>query len=554
MTLRRVKNIALLSGAIAIYGAAGGVYLYERDIHLADYIHMPSLTLIQTASADTATHKSHIDFSNFKSFSAAEDAGTKESEATPALWERLPTIKDIQAYFTFEWPDLPDITVPKLTAPDLSLPQLKWPELPALSMPEIALPAIPFENITLHFFMEGSETIERRGEALTMPTLPSLPNITIPDLEMPRIQMPTFIKEIPFHLHGMVTGIKNTTLWVLDFLTQSAAKTYETATTTIYTATKKLTLKTGALFTAESGAAQLAEIAPAAGIDQPFELAELANENALFRHGVNKDEEETKSEESQGDYRYDIEEETLDVEGVLVPQKATVISSSKDGKIAAIHFDNGEMFRKDDILVEYECKDLKAELEIAEAEKSYTEKRTMRNQKLLKLDIISDIDHLGIKTEDIKAAGQAKIIASRMEQCYIRAAYDGRVTNRLANPHEYTRSDRVLMEVASLDDLEIEFLLPSRWLRWINVGAPLTLNIAETDENYSAVIKRIYGEVDPVSQSIQISAKLDSYESPLLPGMSGNVHLDITAIREAGIKGFLEEPRYSSADIPPAKP
>ena len=178
----------------------------------------------------------------------------------------------------------------------------------------------------------------------------------------------------------------------------------------------------------------------------------------------------------------------------------------------------------------------------------------MRHQKLLNLDIISDIDHLGIKTEDIKAAGQAKIIESRMEQCYIRAAYDGRVTNRLANPHEYTRSDRVLMEVASLDDLEIEFLLPSRWLRWVNVGAPLTLNIEETGETYSAVIERIHGEVDPVSQSIQISAKLDTYESPLLPGMSGNVHLDITAIRNAGIKGFLEEPRYSSADTPSAKP
>lgn len=361
---------------------------------------------------------------------------------------------------------------------------------------------------------------------------------------MPRIEIPDFIKDVPTRFHAFISTLKNKTLLSFQIIGQSASGAYDQTITTLS--------NTVSQFKQKDAATLMADIAPATGDMAPYDQAALDDDNALFRHGVKKKQDENKDSESA--YRYAVEDKTLDVEGVLVPQKSTVISSSKDGKIAAIHFDNGEMFRKDDILVEYECKDLKAELEIAEAEKDYTHKRTMRHEKLLNLDIISDIDHLGIKTEDIKAAGQAKIIASRMEQCYIRAAYDGRVTNRLANPHEYTRSDRVLMEVASLDDLEIEFLLPSRWLRWINVGAPLTLSIAETDENYRAIIERIHGEVDPVSQSIQISAKLTPYESPLLPGMSGNVHLDIGAIREAGIKGFLEEPRYSSADISPAKP
>ena len=224
-----------------------------------------------------------------------------------------------------------------------------------------------------------------------------------------------------------------------------------------------------------------------------------------------------------------------------------------DGKIAKIYFDNGDMFEKDDILIEYECKDLKAELNSAKAEQLYNEKRTLRNEKLLNLDIISDIEQLGFKTEEIKAEAQAQIIKSRMEQCYIRAAYDGRVTNRLANEHEYTRSDRVLMEVASLDDLEIEFLVPSKWLRWLNIGAPLSIEINETQEIYTAEIMRIYGEIDPVSQSIQMTAKLDNYQDPLLPGMSGRVSIDLQEVRNAGIYGFLEKPRYSAIDIDKAE-
>lgn len=527
MTLRRAKNIILLSGAIAIYSAAGGAYLLEKDIYLADYIKVPAFNVIHTANADTIGDKGDLAFKNFKSLSV-----DKEAEAKTTLWSRLPEIKEIQAYFSFDWPGLPEIKWP-----DLEMPALKWPELselPEITLPDFTRPQITLADISVQSFMEGSESLERRGEALVMPAMPKMPSlpawpeISFPDFDIPDFRIPDFITDIPAVLQGYVVTLGDT---ISQWMRTDSAP-----------------------FISETTIEEIAEIVPAAGDGQSFEQAGLNNDNALFSHGVKKDDKKDKTENGNSAYRYEIEDNTIDVEGVLVPQKATVISSSKDGKIAAIHFDNGEMFRKGDILIEYECKDLKAELEIAKAEEDYTQKRMMRHEKLLNLDIISDIDHLGIKTEDIKAEGQAKIIKSRMEQCFIRAAYDGRVTKRLANPHEYTRSDRVLMEVASLDDLEVEFLLPSRWLRWVNIGAPLTLSINETDETYSAMIERIHGEVDPVSQSIQISAKLDSYESPLLPGMSGNVHLDVTAIREAGIKGFLEEPRYSSADTHSAKP
>ena len=83
-------------------------------------------------------------------------------------------------------------------------------------------------------------------------------------------------------------------------------------------------------------------------------------------------------------------------------------------------------------------------------------------------------------------------------------------------------------------------MIPSKWLRWVDVGAPLEIIVNETGRSYQAAVTRIYGEVDPVSQSIQIVAKLDPYQDPLLPGMSGVATLDIDAIRAAGISGFLE--------------
>lgn len=278
----------------------------------------------------------------------------------------------------------------------------------------------------------------------------------------------------------------------------------------------------------------LVKIEPAAGGDKDIKIASSSSSSQEADNGPS----------------------TLNVEGVLVPRKSTVISSSRDGQIANINVDDGDIFHKGDVLIEYDCADLEAELKAVTSQTALMQKRSASSNKLYKMDIISDLERQDIKNEAAKALAQKGALEARMLNCKIIAGYDGRVVNRLANAHEYTRTDRVLLEVASLDNLEVEFLLPSIWLRWINVGAPVTLSLFETGHNYTAHISRIHGEVDPVSQSIQVTARLDGYQDPLLPGMSGHIDIDKNAIRDAGIKGYLAQPDPDETDLqsPPTVP
>lgn len=240
-----------------------------------------------------------------------------------------------------------------------------------------------------------------------------------------------------------------------------------------------------------------------------------------------------------------VEENTLSVDAVLVPARETVVSSSHDGKISDIPLQNGDRFKKNDVLVRYECGDLEAEADIAGVEKKLTDQKIKTGNKLFKLDIISDVDRLHIETEDAQALAKVKLYEARLNDCTIKAGFDGHVTKRLANEGEYTRTDRVLMEVVSDEPLHMEFLLPSKWLRWVNVGAPVTVSLNETGRAYAAKIVRIYGSVDPVSQSIQVRAALDGYADRLLPGMSGKAEIDVTAIKHAGVSGYLTMGRKS---------
>lgn len=426
------------------------------------------------------------------------------------------------------------------------------------------------EQITarIDFFQEQAAATLASFE---MPTFAQwqMPEINLPEIGMPKIAMPEIKApalpdwpEITWHhkIGNYAGSVYQDTLGGLNRMGASIAGGYNAAIE--YAENLSVSLQN-----TKTTISALNTIEPQAGVAEEFNappdsmnlhFAGLEDDKpALFQDGIQRttaDNAARNAEDTSSDApKYPAEEKSIEAEGVLVPQRSTIISSSRDGKIAQINVDDGDIFRKDDVLIEYECADIKAEFDAAQAEQDFSNKRTLRNEKLFRLDIISDIEHLGIKTEDLKAQAQARIVESRMEQCKIRAAYDGRVTKRLANEHEYTRSDRVLMEVGSLEDLEIEFLLPSKWLRWVNIGAPLTVTISETGDTYKATIKRIHGEVDPVSQSIQLGAALDAYTAPLLPGMSGTISLSMDALREAGIKGFLETPRLSDASNPPAE-
>ncbi len=240
---------------------------------------------------------------------------------------------------------------------------------------------------------------------------------------------------------------------------------------------------------------------------------------------------------------YQIEEPVIEIDTVLVAQKNTIISSTRDGKVVAVNYDDGDIFHRGDVLVEYDCRDVRAELTARRKEADFTRKKAFRGQKLFKLDIISNLESSLLDTEQVQAEAQRELLEQRFERCVIRADYNGRIVRRSINPGEYTRTDRVLMEVASLDDLDAEFLLPSRWLRWVNVEAPVDIEVFETSKIYAAKVTRFHGEVDPSSQTIQVSARLEPYEEPLLPGMSGTAKIDAHDIRSQGITGYLETGR-----------
>ncbi|MEZ5902935.1 MAG: HlyD family efflux transporter periplasmic adaptor subunit [Alphaproteobacteria bacterium] len=227
------------------------------------------------------------------------------------------------------------------------------------------------------------------------------------------------------------------------------------------------------------------------------------------------------------------------VQAVLGTKEKIVIASGIDAKITKFKLESGDSFKKGDVLVEYDCSVDRARLKEALSRQRVTEKQLNAYNKLTSLGSASDIELVLAKENNEQNKAVISQIKGRLKSCQHIAPWNGRVMRKMASQYEYVQTGRVVMEITSKDPLRAEFLIPSRWLQWLNVNTPVEIYIGETNRTYSAEVINVFGEVDPVSQSIQIIAEMEKYHEDLLPGMSGTASFSKNTIEQGERNGFL---------------
>lgn len=231
--------------------------------------------------------------------------------------------------------------------------------------------------------------------------------------------------------------------------------------------------------------------------------------------------------------------ENYSVQAVLGTKQKVVIASGIDAKITKLKLESGDTFKKGDVLIQYDCSVDQGRLQEALSRQRVTEQQLNAYDKLSDLGSISDIELILARENNEQNKAVISQIRGRLKSCKHTAPWNGRVMRKMASQYEYVQTGRVIMEISSKDPLRAEFLIPSRWLQWLNIETPVDIYIGETDRTYSAKIINIFGEVDPVSQSIQIVAEMEKYHEELLPGMSGNANFKNSTITQGENNGFL---------------
>ena len=215
--------------------------------------------------------------------------------------------------------------------------------------------------------------------------------------------------------------------------------------------------------------------------------------------------------------------EQRDIRAQLAPRRYTTLAAEIGAKVQRLPVVEGAAFRHGQLLVQFDCSLQQAQLNKAQAGVDATEKTWRANQRLAELNSVGKIELDTSHAEWNKARADLSANRSLLGKCQISAPYAGRIAEQKIREQQYAQAGQPLLDIIDDSVLELEFLVPSRWLSWLQQGAAFEVRIDETGKTYPAKVQRLAARVDPVSQSIKVNAAIHGNFPELIAGMSGQV-------------------------------
>jgi membrane fusion protein, multidrug efflux system len=212
---------------------------------------------------------------------------------------------------------------------------------------------------------------------------------------------------------------------------------------------------------------------------------------------------------------------TLTSRGVIRPWHEVKIAVELTAKVKTLPLRVGDSFEKGALLLEFDCARFQADLRAAKATEA-EHAAIHRTNVTLRQHRAAGTNEVEISRARLaKATAEAESLSLRISQCRIVAPFAGRVAERMTDLHELPQANQPLLRLVDDGELEVALIVPANWLRWLKVGAPLVFTLDDTGSSGKASVTRLGASIDPVSQTVEIFAKLDGATGHVLPGMSG---------------------------------
>jgi membrane fusion protein, multidrug efflux system len=212
-----------------------------------------------------------------------------------------------------------------------------------------------------------------------------------------------------------------------------------------------------------------------------------------------------------------------DIRAQLMPRRYTTVAAEIGAKIAAMPVSEGGAFKPGQILVQFDCALQKAQLDKAEAELEGAEQTLKSNLRLEELNSVGQLELDLSKSAVNKAKADVNANKAVLTKCQVLAPFAGRIAEQKVREQQYVQPGQAMLDILDDSSLELEFLIPSVWMRWLKIGSAFEVQIDETRKTYPARFTRLGARVDPVSQSIKVAASIQGRFPELMAGMSGKV-------------------------------
>ena len=233
--------------------------------------------------------------------------------------------------------------------------------------------------------------------------------------------------------------------------------------------------------------------------------------------------------------------------GVVEPYDTVTVTSRVDGEVKQVRFKQGQMVKKDDVLIEIDSRPYQAALDQAVAKKAQDE-ATLKNAQLnlQRYSTLAEKDFASRQQLDTQQATVDQVTAeikgdqaaidnaqTQVSYCTIRAPLDGRTGFRLVDPGNivHASSTTGIVTIVKLQPISVVFTAPEDDVPIINkalaagdvpVAALSSDGRATLGEGHLALVNN---QVDQASGSIRMKATFANEDNALWPGLSVSTRL-----------------------------
>ena len=216
----------------------------------------------------------------------------------------------------------------------------------------------------------------------------------------------------------------------------------------------------------------------------------------------------------------------IEAVGSLKANESLILRPEMTGRIETIAFTEGNLVKKNTLLVQFDASMYQAQVNEAKARVALSEAEYQRVNKLFKNGSISE-------TQRDSALAQMQINEAQLEQAQVtlkkmslRAPFTGIVGLRQFSPGDYVMAGADMLEIVDINSMKLDFRIPEIYLPKVAQGQTLRISLsAFPGEEFAGKVTAISPQISEQGRNILVRAVLPNADKKLRPGLFAKVQL-----------------------------
>jgi RND family efflux transporter MFP subunit len=228
---------------------------------------------------------------------------------------------------------------------------------------------------------------------------------------------------------------------------------------------------------------------------------------------------------------FDFSNQTNGFSIVLDPLYRTMLSAEVISPVKRILHRMGDSVQQGDLLIELDDRIFQAAYEKALAVVEKTKTELLAQSELFQDGLASLFEFKEAEANFASAESDFASASHALNCTRIRSPYDGKVVALFVEEDELPanniqRNENREMIVLLYDRVLMgKMLIPSKLLPKVHLDDEISIQVRETGETITAIIRHISPVIDPTSATLKIEAEVSNHQGKLLAGMTGLAYL-----------------------------